>query len=458
MIFLQAVMIQLYSVRGGCFNFLQFFLFVEHFPELSGKILIMSHYSLKCRSCGKELNETFCAFCEHCKGALLVTAYNDLHFAESEAPGIWRFNWLPVHSPYFEQSGPVVYRPEGLSRMLGFENLYVAFNGYWPELGGSLQTCTFKEFEAAVVLQNAKENGVEGLVVASAGNTARAFAHLSELTGFPVIIVVPRMCLTEMWYLENSLKTPTLAVGDGDYSDAIDAARRIASVTGFPFEGGVKNVAKRDGLGIVLLEAVSKMRKLPDHYFQAVGSGAGAIGVLEMAERLIADGRFGSRLPSLHLAQNLPFAPMTKAWQKGSRELFQEDLRPELIGEITTRVLSTRYPAYSVKGGLYDALTATRGKMYGVKNESVFEAMDMFQNSEGIDIVPASGVAVAALMEASASGAVGKGDVILLNVTGGGEKRLHKERMCEVVPTFISKKISDKEIEELLCNTLKKSS
>ncbi len=41
------------------------------------------------------------------------------------------------------------------------------------------------------------------------------------------------------------------------------------------------------------------------------------------------------------------------------------DLDPQLIPQITTRVLSTRYPAYSVKGGVFDALTATNGKMYG---------------------------------------------------------------------------------------------
>jgi cysteate synthase len=182
-----------------------------------------------------------------------------------------------------------------------------------------------------------------------------------------------------MWYLEASLKIPTLALEDGDYSDAIDLAKRIALARGYPFEGGVKNIAKRDGLGIVLLEAVSKMGKLPDRYFQAVGSGTGAIAVWEMSERFLSDGRFGSRLPVLHLAQNLPFAPMVKAWSKGSRELFPEDLNPKLIEEITTRVISTRYPAYSIMGGVFDALTATGGSMYGIVNDEVYEAIDFFE-------------------------------------------------------------------------------
>jgi cysteate synthase len=418
----------------------------------------MSHYEIKCRKCGEVLRETYCAFCEHCSDALLVTDYKESQFRVEDTDSVWKFNWLPVHGPEFNQPGPVVYKSEGLSEMLGLEDLYIAFNGYWPEKGAEITSCTFKEFEAAVVLENAFGNGIKGMVVASAGNTARAFAHLSTVTGFPVIIVVPKMCLYEMWYLEASLKIPTLALEDGDYSDAIDLASRIALKRGYPFEGGVKNIAKRDGLGIVLLEAVSKMGRLPDRYFQAVGSGTGAIAVWEMSERFLRDGRFGSHLPVLHLAQNLPFAPMVKAWDKGSRDLFPEDLNPKLIEEITTRVISTRYPAYSIMGGVFDALTATGGSMYGIVNDEVYEAIDIFEEGEGIDIVPAAGVAVAALQKAVREKHVDKKDSILLNITGGGERRLREKiKTHRVTPVFVSKNISDKEIEDLLCNLPKTS-
>lgn len=416
----------------------------------------MSHFTIQCRKCGKELQDVYCAFCEHCIGSLLVTEYKEKEFKKDNREGIWKFNWLPVHSPGFRQPGPVVYRSERFAALLGLENLYLAINGYWPEMGGSLESCTFKEYEAAVVLQNAIENGVEGLVVASAGNTARAFSYLSVISGFPVIIVVPKMCLLEMWYLESSLVIPTLAITDGDYADAIDVAKRIAQTVNIPFEGGVKNIAKRDGLGVVLLEAVSVIGRLPRHYFQAVGSGTGAIGVWEMAERFQRSGGFGSSLPRLHLAQNLPFAPMVKAWHRKSRDLLPEDLRPELISGITTRVLSNRYPAYTVLGGVYDALRATQGIMYGIMNDEVFDAMDRFERAEGIDIVPAAGVAVAALMRAAREGRIKKDETILLNITGAGEVRYRKEKGRHVVnPVYISRNISEREIEELVCGFLK---
>jgi cysteate synthase len=389
----------------------------------------------------------------------MVTEYRDSRFSEQGTKDVWRFNWLPVHNPSTTQPGPYVYQSQNLARTLGLEELYITFNGYWPEKGALLETCTFKEFEAAVVLQNARENNVEGLIVASAGNTARAFAHLSATTGYPVIIVVPRMCLMEMWYLEPSSTVPTFAVADGDYADSIDVARRIAKTLGFPFEGGVQNIAKRDGLGISMLESVSKIGKLPDHYVQAVGSGTGAIGVWEMAARFLKDGRYGTRLPIMHLGQNLPFAPMLHAWNRRSRNLSPEDLKLELLSRITTRVLSTRYPAYSVKGGVFDALTATNGRMYGVENDAIYAAMRLFEENEGIDIVPASGVAVAVLQQAMETGAIKRTDSVLLNITGGGENRLKKDRRTyTVVPKYISKAITEKEIGDLLCTIQKKSS
>ncbi len=417
----------------------------------------MSHYVLRCRGCGKVLEGSFCAFCEHCKGSLVITEYKDPFREDKLKEGLWRFNWLPVHGMNFKADSTVIYPSEGLAKILGLRNLYIAFSGYWPEKGAYLKTCTFKEMEVATVLQNSIENRIEGLVVASAGNTARSFAYFSVNTGYPVIIVVPIACLKEMWYVHEGGNPPTLVVVDGDYSDAIDLAKRVSDVTGIPSEGGVKNPAKRDGLGAVLLETVSYLGRLPDHYFQAVGSGAGAIGVFETAERFLKDGRFGTRLPRFHLAQNLPFAPMFRAWKRDSRQMLPEDLDPSLIEKITTRVLSSRYPAYSIIGGVYDLLKKTGGEMYGVTNEEIYSAMRLFFDFEGIDIVPAGGAAVAGLLQAVKEKKVNSEDLILLHITGGGEERYKKEfKTYPVEPIFISKKAEKREIEEALCRPAKK--
>jgi cysteate synthase len=57
-------------------------------------------------------------------------------------------------------------------------------------------------------------------------------------------------------------------------------------------------------------------------------------------------------------------------------------------------------------------------------NTSVQKAMDMFRWLEGIDIEPAAAVAVACLSDAVVQEKIDQDSVVLLNVTGGGRRRI----------------------------------
>ena len=76
-----------------------------------------------------------------------------------KTPGIFRFGgWLPVHGTLPTEAGPVCYRSEALARELGLPNLFISFSGYWPERGGAVTTCSFKELEALPTMVRAREN------------------------------------------------------------------------------------------------------------------------------------------------------------------------------------------------------------------------------------------------------------------------------------------------------------
>ena len=371
----------------------------------------MSHYGLRCRKCGKLLEGAWCAFCEHCRDALLVTDYGGARFSETGRRG--RLALQLAAGALARRScsrGPACTAPAASRRTSGSRTCTSPSTATGRRRARCSQTCTFKEFEAAVVLQNARENGIEGLIVASAGNTARSFAYLSAQTGFPVVIVVPAMCLTEMWYLERSTRR---ADGGGRRRRLFRLDRRRQAGRRDPRvpvrRRRQEHRQARRPRAWCCSRPWRPSSACPTITSRPWAAAPGPIGVWEMAERFLADGRFGDRLPVLHLAQNLPFAPMAKAWARQERRLEPEDLRPELIPEITTRVLSTRYPAYTIAGGVYDALTATGGRMYGVRNEEVYAAMELFQRTEGVDIVPAAGVAVAALEQAVGGGRAAPG-------------------------------------------------
>lgn len=390
----------------------------------------MGSYTLICPESGKIVPDHYTLNCED--GSLIRAKYAARQLTLRSLPGMWKFyDWLPAEGHTDTPGATVTYRSESLAKELGID-LYVAFNGYWPEIGADMKTCSFKELEAPSTIVRAREHGGKAMVLASAGNTARAFAYLSTLTGFPLIVVVPKQNVDRLWIpgVEPGKEIKLITVGGGcDYTDAINLSNRIATLPGMMPEGGAKNVARRDGMGTVMLDAAVTMKRMPDDYFQAIGSGTGGIAAWEAAMRLRDDGRFGPGLPRLHLAQNIPFAPMLNAWKDGRREIIPERDMPDAkkcIMEMYSDVLSNRSPPYGVGGGVFDAMRDTDGLMYGVTKEEAVKAKKLFESHEGIDILPPAAVAVAALIQAAEKGIL-KGRRVVLNITGGGQERLMKE-------------------------------
>jgi cysteate synthase len=342
--------------------------------------------------------------------------------------GIYRFaDWLPVSRMLRGSSAPVTYKSTGLAEQLGLKNLYITFSGYWPEKGALMTTCSFKETEAYSVCGRMDPAQPEILVVASAGNTARAFAKVCSDNNIPLLLCVPEDNLDALWFekpLSDCVKLLASRSGS-DYFDAIHLSNLACQCEGFVAEGGAKNVARRDGMGTTMLSATTTIGEIPDYYFQAVGSGTGAIAAWEANLRLIADGRFGNRMMKLMVSQNSPFVPIMNAWNANSRDMlpFDDEIARKEVEEIDAKVLSNRKPPYPPVGGLFDALTETKGEVLAATNEEARRAAELFLKLEGNDIHPAAAVAVATLIQAANEKKIESEAIVMLNITGGGEER-----------------------------------
>lgn len=365
-----------------------------------------------------------------------------LNTRESEN-SIYKFNdWLPVDKELKGSAAPVTYKSEGLAKVLGMTNLYITFNGYWPEKGAFMETCSFKETEAFSVCARSGRKDGSVLVVASAGNTARAFARVCSENLIPLLICIPEDNLDALWFtvpLNDCVKVVVCRSG-GDYCDAIQLSNLVIKSPKFYAEGGAKNVARRDGMGTTVLSAVTTIGRIPDYYFQAVGSGTGAIAAWEANLRLLEDGRFGSTVMKLFVSQNLPFVPIYDAWKAGSRQLLpmDDDIAREQIGKIDAKVLSNRKPPYSIVGGLFDALQASGGDVLAITNDEARKAAMLFEEVEGIDIHPAAAVAVASLVSQLERQLIDPGALVMLNITGGGEKRFKAGHQLHYLrPSFV---------------------
>lgn len=367
------------------------------------------------------------------KPALVRAIYNKKQIQlRDKSLGFYQFaDWLPISRVLNGSSAPVTYKSEGLARELGLSNLWITFSGYWPERGANMTTCSFKETEAYSVCGRLDPAQKQVLVVASAGNTARAFAKVCSDNHIPLLLCVPHDYINALWFdgpLDDCVKLAVTAFGS-DYFDAIHLSNLATQCDGFLAEGGAKNVARRDGMGTTTLSAVTTIGHIPEYYFQAVGSGTGAIAAWEANLRLIEDGRFGTNKMKLMVSQNAPFLPIYDAWKAGSRTMLPYDdvLAREHVTEIDAKVLSNRKPPYPIIGGLFDAMCDAGGDVLVATNLEARAAKELFLQTEGIDIYSASAVATASLQNAIREGLVEKDALIMLNITGGGEERFKSE-------------------------------
>lgn len=391
----------------------------------------MRSYQLVCSACGKSYNDDgYRLQCDddH-EEAILRTRYRSENFqVNGQVSGLARYaSWLPLNSPLPPHADKcAVYRSKALAQEIGMENLWIAFSGYWPERGVRLETGTFKELEANVIMARLPLSAPPA-VIASVGNTAAALARASSLAKRPSVVVVPESALNRLRFagkIDSCVKV--VCIRQGSYQDSIDFGKYLCERFGWVWAGGARNVATRDGLATVLLAAYEELGSLPDHYFQAVGSGAGAIAAWEASRRLQPS---GDQIPTLNLCQNAEFSPILSEMSGRSPRQYNAQKNGAYHEQAAyADELVNPQPLVRVKGGLQEALADSHGSVRTATAGEAREAQKMFAQLEGIDIESGPAVAVACLRAAITDGSISPASTVLLNITGGGRRRLERDR------------------------------
>ncbi len=160
-------------------------------------------YTLECVATGREFEDTGWMLADpQCKEPSLVRArYARKQLDVKPADwGLYRFaDWMPVRRMLKGSSAPVTYKSKGLAAHLGLEHLWITFNGWYPAIGATMSTCSCKETEAYSVCGRAAAGEQRVLVVASAGNTARAFAKVCSDNNIKLLLSVPYDNIAALW-------------------------------------------------------------------------------------------------------------------------------------------------------------------------------------------------------------------------------------------------------------------
>ena len=119
----------------------------------------MEKYTILCSGCGKDLGKQYLPTC--CPNSFPYTVYSEQSLQLLSENNIWKFyNWLPCDEKINTSSRSVTYKSEALANELDLENLYISFNGYWPEKNAFNETGTFKDLEAPPTLARLSNNKI----------------------------------------------------------------------------------------------------------------------------------------------------------------------------------------------------------------------------------------------------------------------------------------------------------
>ncbi|MEM4627489.1 MAG: threonine synthase, partial [Ignisphaera sp.] len=218
----------------------------------------------------------------------------DMKTARMRRFGVWRYReLLPLNdkvTPVTLNEGgtPLIPLTRAITRSF---RVYVKFEGGNP-------TGSFKDRGMTVGVTIAKSIGVEGVIVASTGNTAASAAAYAARAGLKCIVVLPRGAVAKGKVAQALLHGAEIREVDGVFDDALEDV-----FTEVVMNGGRKlyplnsyNPWRLEGQKTIAFEIVDELGSAPDTVIVPVGNAGNISAIWKGFKELYSYGLI-NRLP-----------------------------------------------------------------------------------------------------------------------------------------------------------------
>lgn len=325
--------------------------------------------------------------------------------------GMWRFRtWLPIlpgEEPVSLGEGDTPLVQAGKAgTALGFTDLWIKDESANP-------TGSFKARGLSAAVTRAAAAGARGFVLPTAGNAGVAAAAYGARAGFPVRVYAPRSTPATI-LAQMEVFGADLVLLDGHIGDCGREARAFSARSGFVDLSTLREPYRIEGKKTLGLEiALAFNWKLPDALIYPAGGGTGLIGIWKAFGELLGAGWITGPLPRMYAVQASGCAPVVRAFDAGNP-------RCDAWEDPWTVASGLRVP--SPLGGrlMLEALTASGGGAVAVSDAALGAAAADVSRTEGIDISPEGGAALAGARLLRERGSIHPEERVVAFNTGAG--------------------------------------
>jgi threonine synthase len=328
---------------------------------------------------------------------------------------MWRYReMLPVLA-----DENIVSLGEGFTPILTLNNLAAKYEMQSLLLKdeGQNPTGSFKARGLSMAISKAKELGVTGCIIPTAGNAGVAMAAYCAKANMKAVVVMPRhtpKAFREECYWYGA----EVHLLDGLINDCAAKAKELNTAGTLLDVSTLKEPYRLEGKKTMGYEIAEQLNwQLPDVILYPAGGGTGLIGIWKAFQEMKALGWLsaGVKLPRMIAVQAANCQPLVDTY------LGKQESCHEYIGKPTI-ANGLAVPRPLGEQLMLQVLQESEGTAISITEEEMLEGMRELGQKEGLFVAPEGAAVWMAARKLLESGTISRQEQVLLLNTGSGQK------------------------------------
>ncbi|MBL40218.1 MAG: threonine synthase [Chloroflexi bacterium] len=297
-----------------------------------------------------------------------------------------------------------------LSKLLKIDNLYVKDESNNP-------TGSFKARGLSAAISKAKEFGIEGIVMPSAGNAAGAMSAYAAKSKMSANVFMPKDAplANKMECIAFGAKVELV---NGFISDAGKASAEAAEKYDLFDISTLKEPFRVEGKKTMGLEIIEQLCwEVPDVIIYPTGGGTGIVGIWKAINELEEMGMIDNKKPKMICVQAEGCSPLVDAFEK-DEEYATPFVNPK------TLAAGMRVPLAVGDFIILNILKQSNGTAIRINDQEMLEGVSLLSKEEGIFAAPEGGAVLIATKKLRDNGYIKDDDKVVVVNTGSAYKYL----------------------------------